>query len=233
MFITGGSGLTGPAVVGELIAAGHTVTGLARSDAAAARLQALGAAALRGSLQDLDCLAAGAESSDGVIHMAFGADRTDPGDRIPGERAALALAFAERGVRVSIVRLAPTVHGPGDHGFVPAFVAAARKTGVSAYIGDGGNRWPAVHRLDAASLYRLALENAPAGTALHGAAEGRVTLRSIADQIGRQLGVPSESLTIDEAREHFEHASEPFGSAFLAAAIVHTESVGRSVRSRQ
>jgi nucleoside-diphosphate-sugar epimerase len=283
VFITGGSGLTGPAVVGELIAAGHTVTGLARSDAAASRLQALGAAALRGSLQDLDCLAAGAESSDGVIHMAFGADRTDPeararhdveaigalGDalaesgrplvvtsgtlampagrisaetdapdessigahRIPGERAAL--AFAERGVRVSIVRLAPTVHGPGDHGFVPAFVAAARKTGVSAYIGDGGNRWPAVHRLDAASLYRLALENAPAGTALHGAAEGRVTLRSIADQIGRQLGVPSESLTIDEAREHFEHASEPFGSAFLAAAIVLTESVGRSVRSRQ
>ncbi len=269
VFITGGSGLTGPAVVSELIAAGHTVTGLARSDAAAARLQALGAAARRGSLQDLDCLAAGAEGSDGVIHMAFSADRTDPGararhdveaigalggaltgsgrplvvtsgtlvmpagrisaetdapdessigaHRIPGERAAL--AFAERGVRVSIVRLAPTVHGPGDHGFVPAFVAAARKTGVSAYIGDGGNRWPAVHRLDAASLYRLAFENAPAGTALHGAAEGGVTLKSIADQIGRQLGVPSESLTIDEAREHFEHASEPFGSTFLAAIL--------------
>jgi nucleoside-diphosphate-sugar epimerase len=269
VFITGGSGQTGPAVVSELIAAGHTVTGLARSDAAAARLEALGASALQGSLQDLDRLTAGAESADGVIHMAFSAARTDPeararhdveainalgaalagsgrplvitsgtlvmptgrisaetdppgegsigAHRIPGERAALALA--ERGVRVSIVRLAPTVHGPGDYGFVPALVAAARKTGISAYIGDGGNRWPAVHRLDAASLYRLALEHAPGGTALHGAAEGGVTLKSIADQIGHQLGVPSRSLTIGEANEHFEHASEHFGSTFLATIL--------------
>lgn len=269
VFITGGSGLTGPAVITELIAAGHAVTGLARSDAAAARLEALGAAALRGSLQDLDRLKAGAEGSDGVIHMAFSADRADPGararhdvaaiealggaltgsgrplvitsgtlvmpagrisaetdapdpdsvaaHRIPGERAAL--AFADRGVRVSIVRLAPTVHGPGDHGFVPAFIEGARKTGVSAYIGDGGNRWPAVHRLDAASLYRLALENAPAGTALHGAAEGGVTLKSIADQIGQQLGVPSVSLTFEQASAHFEGASAHFASAFLAAML--------------
>jgi nucleoside-diphosphate-sugar epimerase len=266
VFITGGSGLTGPAIVSELITAGHTVTGLARSDAAAARLEALGASALRGSLRDLDCLTAGAEGSDGVIHMAFGTDpetrtrddveainafgaalagsdrplvitsgtlvmptgrisaETDPPDegsigahRIPGERAAL--AWAERGVRASVVRLAPTVHGPGDYGFVPAFVAAARTTGTSAYIGDGGNRWPAVHRLDAASLFRLAVENAPAGTVLHGAAEGGVTLRSIADQIGHQLGVPTRSLSVDEANEHFEHASGHFGSAFLATIL--------------
>jgi nucleoside-diphosphate-sugar epimerase len=269
VFVTGGSGLTGPAVISELIAAGHTVTGLARSDAAAARLEALGAAPLPGSLQELDQLRAGAERSDGVIHMAFSADRTDPGararhdvaaidalggalagsgrplvvtsgtlvmppgrisaetdtpdehsigaHRIPGERAAL--AFAARDVRVSVLRLAPTVHGPGDYGFVAALVAAARKTGVSAYVGDGGNRWPAVHRLDAASLYRLAVENAPAGTALHGAAEGGVTLRSVADQIGQQLGVPSASLTFAEAVEHFERASGDFGSTFLATIL--------------
>ena len=269
VFITGGSGLTGPAVVTELMGAGHTVTGLARSDAAAGRLEALGAAALRGSLQDLDRLAAGAEGSDGVIHMAFSADRADPGararhdvaaiealggalagsdrplvitsgtmvmpagrvsaetdapdphsvaaHRIPGERAAL--TFAERGVRVSIVRLAPTVHGPGDDGFVPALVEGARKTGVSAYIGDGANRWPAVHRLDAARLYRLALESAPPGTALHGAAEGGVTLKSIASQIGQQLGVVSVSLTLEEASAHFEGASARFGSPVLTAMV--------------
>jgi nucleoside-diphosphate-sugar epimerase len=269
VFVTGGSGLTGPAVIRELIAAGHTVTGLARSDGAAARLEALGASSLPGSLQDLDRLRAGAERSDGVIHMAFSADRADPdararhdvaaidalgsalagsggplvvtsgtlvmpagqvsaetgtpdpnsigAHRIPGERAAL--PFAERDVRVSVLRLAPTVHGPGDYGFVAALVAAARKTGVSAYVGDGGNRWPAVHRLDAARLYRLAMEDAPAGTALHGAAEGGVTLKSVADQIGQQLGVPSASLTFDEAVEHLEHASEPFGSTFLATIL--------------
>jgi nucleoside-diphosphate-sugar epimerase len=269
VFITGGSGMTGPAVVSELINAGHFVIGLARSDAAAARLQALGASALRGSLQDLDRLHAGAASSDGVIHMAFSSDRTDPaararhdveaidalGDalagsgkpliatsgtlvmpagkisaetdapdensigahRIPGERAALALA--QRGVRASIVRLAPTVHGPGDYGFVAALVAAAHQTGVSAYIDSGENRWPAVHRLDAARLYRLALENAAAGTALHGAAEGAVTLKSIADQIGVRLGVPSVQLTFDDAVKHFEHASEHFGGTFLATIL--------------
>jgi nucleoside-diphosphate-sugar epimerase len=269
VFITGGSGLTGPAVISELIAAGHTVTGLARSDAAAARLEALGASALRGSLQDLDSLRAGAEGSDGVIHMAFSADREDPesrarhdvaaidalggilagsdrplvitsgtlvmpsgrisaetdapdpdsvaAHRIPGERAAL--AFAERGVRVSVVRLAPSVHGPGDYGFVPALLEGARKTGVSTYIGGGANRWPAVHRLDAASLYRLALENAPVGTALHAAAERGVTLKSIADQIGYQLGVPSVSMTFEEASAHLEDASEHFGSTFLATML--------------
>ena len=122
-------------------------------------------------------------------------------------------------MRLSLVRLAPSVHGPGDRGFVPALIQGARKTGVSAYIGDGANRWPAVHRLDAASLYRLALENTPAGNALHAAAERGVTLKSIADQIGYQFGVPSESTTFEEARAHFEDATEHFGNTFLAADV--------------
>jgi nucleoside-diphosphate-sugar epimerase len=263
VFVTGGSGLTGPAIVAELIAAGHTVTGLARSDEAAARLQGLGADTLSGALEDLDTLQAGAKAADGVIHMAFGGSFADPEDlirrdrtaietigralagsgkpfvstcgtlvmpggrvtseedapdpesiawfRIPGEQACL--AFADQGVRSSVVRLAPTVHGPGDYGFIPMLIAAARKNGVSGYIGDGANRWPAIHRFDAASLFRLALEKAPAGRPLHGAAEN-VTLRSIAEQVARILGIPAVSLTPQQGAEHF---GDPFMARVFAA----------------
>ncbi|OLT04531.1 3-beta hydroxysteroid dehydrogenase [Pseudonocardia sp. CNS-004] len=252
VFVTGGSGLTGPTVVAGLVAAGHTVTGLARSDTAAARLAALGATPHRGSLDDLDSLRRGAEAADGVLHMAFGGDFADPEDmarrdriaietlgralehsgkplvstsgtlvmpegrestekdepdpsglasfRIPGEQACL----AARGVRGSVVRLAPTVHGPGDHGFIGMLIATARKSGMSAYVGDGGNRWPAVHRLDAAILFRLALEKAPAGSVLHGVAESGVTMKSIAETIARGLGLPAVPLTTDEATTHFD-----------------------------
>jgi nucleoside-diphosphate-sugar epimerase len=254
LFVTGGSGLTGPAVVSELIAAGHQVTGLARSDQSAARLVALGARVHRGSLDDLDSLRAGAAEAEGVLHMAYGGDFSDPEDmarrdtgaiqalgrplvgtgkpfvstsgtlvmkagrvgletdapdassmaefRIRGENACL--QFATEGVRASVVRLAPTVHGPGDHGFIPMLIARARKTGVSVYVGDGENRWPAVHRLDAARLFRLALEKAPAGTAWHGAGEGGVRFKSIAEKIGEKLSLPIRSLTPEEARAHFE-----------------------------
>jgi nucleoside-diphosphate-sugar epimerase len=252
IFVTGGSGLTGPAVVAEILAAGHAVTGLARSDAAAARLESLGATPHRGSLEDLDRLRSGADAADGVLHMAYGGDFADPDSmmrrdrtaietlgsvleysgkplvitsgtlvmpagqqsteldepdqagiasfRIAGEQACL--GFAPRGVRASVVRLAPTVHGPGDYGFIPMLITTARKTGVSAYVGDGTNRWPAVHRLDAAVLFRLALEKASAGSVLHGAAEN-VTMKSIAETIGRALGLPVVSLTPDEAATHF------------------------------
>jgi nucleoside-diphosphate-sugar epimerase len=260
VFVTGGSGLTGPTVVSELVAAGHTVTGLARSAAAAARLEALGAVPHRGSLEDLGSLRAGAAQADGVLHMAFGGDFSDPEDltrrdrtaidalgqaligsgkpfvstsgtlvmptgrvtteqdapdldgiagfRIPGEQACLGVAG--HGVRASVVRLAPTVHGPRDYGFIPMLIATARKTGVSAFIGDGANRWPAIHRSDAATLFRLALEKAPAGSVLHGTAESGVTFKSIAEQIGKILGVPAVSLTPGEAAEHFD-------SPFMAA----------------
>ncbi|GGW56185.1 putative NAD-dependent epimerase/dehydratase [Streptomyces lucensis JCM 4490] len=121
--------------------------------------------------------------------------------RIAGERACL--DFAARGVRASVVRLAPTVHGPQDHGFIPMLIATARTTGVSAYVGDGSNRWPAVHRLDAAILFRVALEKAPAGSVLHGVAESGVTMKSIAETIARRLDLPTVSLTPDEAAGHY------------------------------
>ena len=124
-----------------------------------------------------------------------------------GTRAAsekTALAAAGRGVRASVVRLPPTVHGVGDHGFVPTLIDIARRTGISAFIDDGANRWPAVHRLDAARLFRLALEHALPGARLHAVAEEGVTLRAIAEVIGVGLGVPVLSLAKDKARTHFD-----------------------------
>lgn len=275
VFVTGGSGQTGPAVVSELLAGGHTVTALARSDTAAARLRALGATPHRGSLDDLDSLRGGAEAADGVLHMAYGGDFSDLDDmarrdrtaietlggplegsgrplvvtsgtlvlpegrvggerdapdeaglaafRVAGERACLDLAA--RGVRAVVVRLATTVHGPGDHGFVPMLVATARRTGVSAYVGDGANRWPAVHRGDAAVLFRLALEKAPAGGVLHGVDESGVTLRSVAEAIGRGLGLPAASVTAEEAVTHF-------GNPFMAR-VYAFDGPASSARTRE
>jgi nucleoside-diphosphate-sugar epimerase len=117
--------------------------------------------------------------------------------------AVVALALAQRGVSVSFVRLSPTVHGKGDHGFVGRLVEIAREKGVSGHIGDGSNRWPAVHRLDAAHLFRLALEKAPSGAMLHAVADEGITARTIAEVIGRKLGLPVSSIPPEAAGAHF------------------------------
>lgn len=256
VFVTGASGYIGSAIVRELLAAGHQVLGLARSDAAAAQIASAGADVHRGSLDDLDTLRSGATAVDGVIHTAYNHDFSDfanaaqtdlhavetigavlagsgkpfviasgiltlafllpPGHigteedvapsgsgipRIASENAVIALA--ERGVRSSVVRLPPSVHGEGDHGFVPTLISIARAKNVSAYPGDGSNRWPAVHRLDAAHLFLLALEKAPAGSVLHAVADEGVPTRDIAGSIGRGLNLPVVALPVEEASTHF------------------------------
>jgi nucleoside-diphosphate-sugar epimerase len=253
VFVTGATGFVGAAVVEELIAAGHQVVGLARSDAGAKLLLAAGAQVHRGDLDDLDSLSRGAAAANGVIHTAFnhdfskyktnceadrhviaalgsalaGSDRpliitsavgilpsgpvateeTMPAagpaahPRAASEEAAASLAA--RGVRVSVLRLAASVHGEGDHGFVPMLIGLARQKGVSAYVDDGLNRWPAIHRRDAARLYRLVLEKGSAGARYHGVAEPGITLREIASVIGRRLDVPVVAISDEKAANHF------------------------------
>ncbi|WP_193045552.1 SDR family oxidoreductase [Mycolicibacterium baixiangningiae] len=250
IFVTGASGFIGSAVVAELVAAGHSVVGLARSDASADAVAAAGAQVHRGSLDDLDALRAGADASDGVIHLAFRHDFDDYANAAELDRQAIdtlgsalagsgrpfvvtsgmigltgasgvitefdgaastsprfsetaALPWADRGVRVSILRLPPTVHGEGDHGFVPHLIEIARDNGVSGYPAEGANRWPAVHRLDAAGLFRQAVESAPAGAIWHAVDDGGIPVRDIAGIIGRHLGVPVTSIPADAVATHF------------------------------
>ncbi|MGE0216337.1 SDR family oxidoreductase [Mycolicibacterium sp.] len=135
-------------------------------------------------------------------------------------------AFADRGVRASAVRLAPTVHGPGDHGFVPALIDTARRHGVSAYPGDGSNRWPAVHRLDAAPLFRLAAEQAPAGTVLHAVAEDGIPVRDIAEAIGQGLALPVESVPADTLAQRAGFIGHVFGLDLPASSALTRQRFG-------
>ncbi|MEV4628169.1 SDR family oxidoreductase [Micromonospora sp. NPDC049523] len=167
----------------------------------------------------------------GVLGLASGRlatelDVPDSGahPRIAGVQAAMSLVA--RGVRSSSVRFAPTVHGSGDHGFVAALVGIAREKGVSGYIDDGTNRWPAVHRLDAARLVRLAVENAPAGVALHATAEEGVPTRAIAEAIGRGLDLPVVSVPADKAGDHFGWIARFFGIDALASNAVTRQLLG-------
>jgi len=132
-------------------------------------------------------------------------------DSMRGGAEELALGFADRGVRSVALRFAPTVHGQGDHGFVATLSGIARAQGLSGYVGDGSNRWPAVHRSDAARLVRLALEGAPAGSVVHAVAEEGVATRDIAEAIGRGLGVPTASVAPEDAAAHFGWIGAFFG----------------------
>jgi nucleoside-diphosphate-sugar epimerase len=253
IFVTGATGFVGSAIIRELIAAGHNVLGLVRSDTAAKSLAVTGAEVHRGDVEDLESLRSGAKNADGVIHAAFnhdfskfkancendrhavealgsvlaGSDRllvitsgsalanTAPGSpavednipdpnnqnpRVASEQAAA--AAAARGARVAVMRLSQ-VHGDGDRaGFVPILIRIAREKGVSAYVGDGLNRWPAVARLDAAHLYRLALEKGTAAR-YHAVAEEGVPFRDIAGVIGRRLNLTVVSKTPEQAADHF------------------------------
>jgi nucleoside-diphosphate-sugar epimerase len=138
----------------------------------------------------------------------------------------LVLSFASRGIRSSIVRLPPTNHGDGDHGFMATIVGIARDKGVSGYIGDGANRWPAVHRLDSAHLFRLAVEKAPAGSTLHAVADEGVPIRDIAEVIGRHLDVPVVSISPEAAGEHFTWLAPFLGIDSPASSTLSREMLG-------
>jgi nucleoside-diphosphate-sugar epimerase len=242
VFVTGASGGIGSAVLPELLSAGHEVVGLARSDAAASRVAALGAEPLRGDLTTLDTLRAAADDADGVVHLAFSNDFTRVAEGIAEERAAvealgaalegtgkplvfasgtpavpgrltteddptpvegpmaerartaqLVLALQDRGVRPAAVRLPRSVHLRGSaYGFAGMLIEAARRTGVSGYVGAGSQRWPAVNRLDAARLFRLVLEQAEPGAVAHAVADEGDPMLAIATAIGEALDLPVE-----------------------------------------
>jgi nucleoside-diphosphate-sugar epimerase len=244
VFITGGTGLIGSAVVAELLGAGHAVQALVRSDAAEEAARRAGADPVRGGLADLDVIRRSAEGADGAVHLAFGNDFSSeeavaasiaeetaairaigeafvgsdrpfavvsgtpwiPGrasteqDPLPtegivggrGRTVTETLGLAERGVRTSAIRMPRTVHRDGSGGFAGLLTQIARTAGVSGYPGDGAQRWPAVHALDAAVLFRLALEQAPAGSSWHAVADEGDAVADIAAVIGRRLGLPVE-----------------------------------------
>ena len=258
ILVTGATGGIGSAVVDELIGAGHSVLGVARTDEGAGALAARGVEVHRGDLAAPETLAAGARACDGVAHTAFIHDFSRFMENAEIERVAveamlsamegsgkplvissglllmqssgaalaetdvaadfgrgatenMVVAAAGRGVRTAAIRLAPTVHSKDDHGFTPRLIDIARTSGVAAYIGDGANRWPAVHRLDAARLYRLALEKGSPGARYHAAGDEGVPTREIAGAIGHHLGLPVVSLPAEKAAEHFGFLGMFFG----------------------
>jgi nucleoside-diphosphate-sugar epimerase len=144
----------------------------------------------------------------------------------PRKSEEAALALAARGVHASVLRLPPSVHGKGDHGFVPRLISIAREKGASAYIGNGLNRWPAVHRLDAAYLYRLALEKGAAGVSYHGVGDEGVPTREIAEVIGRYLNLPVVSKSREEAADHFGWMARFFGIDGPASSALTQEQLG-------
>jgi nucleoside-diphosphate-sugar epimerase len=153
-------------------------------------------------------------------------DGHDPAANARHANAQLTLSLVARGIRTSVVRLPPTVHGEGDIGFIAALVGIARDKGVSGYLGDGSDRWPAAHRLDAARLFRLALEQAPAGSTLHAIADEGVPIRAIAEVIGRHLGLPVAPVSAEEAADHFGWLARFLGTDSPASSTLTRELLG-------
>jgi len=276
VFITGASGWIGSAAVDELLAAGHEVVGLARSDASTASLESKGARVRRGDLDNLDSIRAGAQDADAVVHLANKHDFENPAVSNKAERGAveaignalagsnrpfllasgvtgvaqgraatehdrspfhglesprggsenLALEYVERGVKTVSVRFAPTVHGAGDHGFMAALVGVAQEKGVAGYVGDGTNRWSAIHRSDAGRVVRLGLEKGPASAVLHAVGEHGVPAREIAEAIGRGLKVPVASISPEDAFGHFGWVSMFFAMDIPAESTITQELLG-------
>ena len=169
--------------------------------------------------------------ASGTMMVSHGrpATETDAPPSVQAPRAASEhMVLTTPGLRGAVVRLPPTVHGAGDHGFVPRLVTFAREKGVSPYIGDGANRWPAVHRLDAARVFQLALEKAAPGSALHAVAEEGVPMRAIAEAIGEGLGVPVRSVTQDEAPAHFDFLAMFVGVDNPVSSAITRQSLGWS-----
>lgn len=253
VFVTGATGWVGSRVVKELLAAGHRVTGLVRNPDKAAGLEAAGATALLGTLDDLDVLRSAAQGADAVLHLAFNHDFSKWAENAEQDRRAIEVLGsvgrpllvtsgtalvapdqvstesmgptaggnprrseqAATAVGASVVRLSPTVHGVGDYGFTRLLLDLAREKGVSAYLGDGSNRWPAVHVSDAARLYVLALDSGLRQPVYHAVAEEGVPFRGIAEALGRRLGVPVERRDPDHFGwfAHFAGADIPSSSA--------------------
>jgi nucleoside-diphosphate-sugar epimerase len=183
------------------------------------------AAALEGSGRPLVITTGTALVKPGAVVTEQDVPEPGPGHpRLRAERTAL--AFVARDVRVSIVRPGASVHGEGDHGFVPFLIGVAGDKGVSGYIGDGANRWPAVHRLDAAHLYRLAVETAPAGSVLHAVGDEGVPTRDIAEVIGRHLSLPVVSISREEAGDHFDWMAGFWGVDAPASSALTQERMG-------
>jgi nucleoside-diphosphate-sugar epimerase len=276
VFLTGATGFVGSAIIDELKAGGHQVTGLARTDEAAAKLAEWGVAVRGGDVADTAGLGEAARASDGVIHCAFGHDfskyaengetdlravaamaealagsgkplivtsgmtastpgrpstEADPAQTegmaaVRGAPETLALAASERGVRAMVVRLPPSVHDLERQGLVSMLIGLARQSGVSAYVGDGANRWPAVHRRDAARLYRLGLERGEPGQRLHAVGEEGVTLRAIAEAIGTKLGIPTRSLTPEAAAAQLGFFAGPAANDMPASSAATQASLG-------
>jgi nucleoside-diphosphate-sugar epimerase len=262
VFVTGASGFVGAAVVKELLEHGHSVAGLARSDAAAANVAAMGAHVVLGSLEDHDSLRRGVAEADGVIHLGFHHDFSRfAASCVLDQRAIAAIGAALEGSQrpllvtsgVALVspgrlateadgfkpvapdfpraseaataaRLAPSVHGMGDHGFVTMLADVARAKGSAGYVGEGANRWPAVHRFDAARLYRLALELGQIGARYHAIAEEGVAFRDIAGAIGAGLDLPVRSVNEDDAAAHFGWFAM-FAGADIPASSAETKRV--------